>query len=328
MSESGTTFAVGVTEYGGPEALQVLLLPVEPLGGHDFRIRVTAATVNATDTVTRAGLRATGDRPNAGADVPGVDVAGILEEIGEEVTTDLAVGEHVMGTVQPFGAHGGYRQDVVLPARSVTRVPAGCDDVAAATLPTNGLTARQALDVLSLQPGRTLAVTGAAGAFGGFVVQLAKAEGLTVIADAAPSDEALVRELGADIVVARGEDVADRIRERFPNGVDGLADGAVLDAAALPAVRDGGAVATVRGYTGDGARGLRVTPVFVRTYVQEFEKFDRLRELVERGAMTLRVAGTYPASNAAEAHRRLEIGGIRGRLVLTFDRPLPGTRLR
>lgn len=67
---------------------------------------------------------------------------------------------------EPSGAHGGYRQDVVLPARSVTRVPSGSGDVAGSTLPTNSLTARQALDVLALQPGQVLAVTGAAGAFG------------------------------------------------------------------------------------------------------------------------------------------------------------------
>jgi D-arabinose 1-dehydrogenase-like Zn-dependent alcohol dehydrogenase len=77
-------------------------------------------------------------------------------------------------------------------------------------------------------------------------------------------------------------------------------------------------MATVRGYAGDGRRGLRVIPVQVRTYVQEFEKLDQLRELVEQDAVTLRVADTYPASQAADAHRRLEAGGIRGRLVLTF----------
>jgi NADPH:quinone reductase len=56
----------------------------------------------------------------------------------------------------------------------------------------------------------------------------------------------------------------------------------------------------------------------VRTYVQELEKLDQLRELAERGVVTLRVADTYPAAQAADAHRRLEAGGIRGRLVLTF----------
>lgn len=319
MSNSNTTLAIGLTKYGGPEVLQVLQVPVEPLGADEIRVRVTAATVNATDTVARAGLRVTGDRPATGVAVPGVDIAGTVAGIGEEVTTDLAVGDHVMGTVYPSGAHGGYRQDLVLPARSVARAPSGFDDVAASTLPTNGLTARQALDVLALQSGQTLAVTGAAGAFGGFVIQLAKAEGLTVIADASPSDEQLVRELGADIVVRRGDAVANEIRKHFSEGVDGLADGAVLDAAVLPAVRDGGAIATVRGYTGDGTRDLRVIPVYVRTYLQELEKLDRLREQVEQGAVTPRVADTYPAEKAVDAHRRLEAGGVRGRLVLTFS---------
>ena len=178
--------------------------------------------------------------------------------------------------------------------------------------------ARLVLDELGLQAGQVLAVTGAAGAFGGYTVQLAKAAGLTVVADAKPEDEELVRRLGADVVVPRGDDVAAAIRAQFPDGVDGLADGAVQDDVALPAVKDGGAVATVRGYTGNGERGLRFFPVFVGSYAEEQEKLDALRVAVEEGVVTLRVADTFPAEQAAEAHRRLEAGGVRGRLVVTF----------
>ncbi|TQS42585.1 NADP-dependent oxidoreductase [Cryptosporangium phraense] len=311
--------AIGVTEYGGPDVLRVLDLRAEPLGPGQVRVRVTAAAVNPTDTGIRAGLRSTTGHPADGADVPGMDVAGVVTEIGDGVRDDLTPGTRVMGIVVPSGAHGGYREDLVLPERSATRVPAGASDVEAATLPMNGLTARQALDLMELGPGQVLAVTGAAGAFGGYVIQLAKAHGLTVVADASPSDEALVRDLGADVVVQRGDDVAERIREQYPDGVDGLADGALLDAAALPAVRDGGVVTTVRGYAGDGQRGLRVRPVIVRKYAEDLERLDGLRELVEQGAVTLRVADTYPADRAAEAHHRLEAGGTRGRLVLRFE---------
>ncbi|MBV9594614.1 MAG: zinc-binding dehydrogenase, partial [Actinobacteria bacterium] len=153
----------------------------------------------------------------------------------------------------------------------------------------------------------------------GYVVQLAKSDGLVVVADATSADEALVGELGADVVVPRGDDFARHVRQHFPDGVDGLVDAALLDAAALPAVRDGGVVATVRGFTTDDSRGVRVTPVRVAEYAQEFEKLDRLRELVESGAVTLRVAQTYPAEQAPEAHRRLEAGAARGRFVLLFD---------
>src|SRR5207247_3536330 len=106
-----------------------------------------------------------------------------------------------MGRVVPRGGHGAYREQIVLNARAVVPAPAGTTHVEACTLPMNGLTALQSLDLLDLSPGQTLAVTGAAGAYGGYVVQLAKAEGLTVIADASAADHALVAALGADIVV-------------------------------------------------------------------------------------------------------------------------------
>lgn len=311
------TRAIGVTEYGGPEVLRELELPTEPLWPAQVRVRVTAAAVNPTDTALRSGARASSDRPTGGVQVPGMDIAGVVAEIAAAVSTDLAVGDHVMGIVVPDGPHGGYREDLVLHAKSVARTPAGVTDVAAATLPMNGLTAQQALDVLALRPGQALAVTGAAGAFGGYVVQLAKEAGLTVLADASEADEPLVRELGADIVVRRGDDVAVHIRGAFPDGVDGLADGALLNEAVMPAVKDGGAMATLRGYRNDDRR-IRVVPVLVRTYAQDFDKLDRLRDLVEKGKITLRVAGTYPSGEASEAHRRLEAGGTRGRLVLEF----------
>jgi NADPH:quinone reductase-like Zn-dependent oxidoreductase len=309
--------AAGVTEFGGPEALHLLDVPDEPLGAGEVRLRVAAATVNPTDTHARAGAYAGRDPVKQPPWVPGMDVAGVVVEVGEGVT-HLAPGDPAMGIVVPTGAHGGYRENLVLPGDSVVRAPAGTEAVAASTLPMNGLTARMALDLMALQPGQVVAVTGAAGAFGGYVVQLARADGLTVVADASEADEALVRELGADVVVRRGDDVAGRIREHFPEGVDGLADGAVQDALVLPAVKHGGAVATVRGYRGDGARGLRVFPTLVRRVAQDRAAFDRLREQVEDGVLTLRVAQTFPAEQAAEAHRKLEGGGIRGRLVLTF----------
>jgi NADPH2:quinone reductase len=309
--------AVGVTEFGGPEALQVVDVPDEPLGAGDVRVRVAAATVNPTDTYARSGAYADRDPVKQPPWVPGMDVAGAVVEVGADVE-HLAPGDAVMGIVVPSGAHGGYREDLVLPGDSVVRTPAGVDAVAASTLPMNALTARLALDQMGLQRGQVVAVTGAAGAFGGYVVQLAKADGLTVVADASEADEDLVRALGADVVVRRGDDVAARIRAQFPEGVDGLADGAVQDALVLPAVRDGGAVATVRGYRGDGTRGLRVLPTLVRRVAQDRAALDRLRQQAEDGVLTLRVARTFAAAEAADAHRTLEAGGVRGRLVLVF----------
>src|SRR3954467_1480328 len=296
--------AVGVIRFGGPEALQVVDVPDQPLGPGQVRRRVAAATVNPTDTHLRSGAYADRDPVKQPPWVPGMDVAGDVAEVGEGVR-HLAPGDPAMGVVVPSGAHGGYRENLVLPGDSVVRAPAGADAVAASTLPMNALTARYALAQMALGRGQVVAVTGAAGAFGGYVVQLAKADGLTVVADASEADEQLVRDLGADVVVRRGDDVADRIRERYPDGVDGLADGAVMDALVLPAVRDGGRVATVRGYRGDGQRGLRVLPTLVRRVAQDRRAFDRLREQAEDGVLSLRVAQTFPAAEASEAHRLL-----------------------
>jgi NADPH:quinone reductase-like Zn-dependent oxidoreductase len=247
-----------------------------------------------------------------------MDVAGIVDEVGANVATGVEIGDVVMAMVAPKGTHGAYREQIVLQERAVVHAPAGTTPVEACTLPMNGLTAQLSLDLLGLSRGQVIAVTGAAGAYGGYVIQLAKAEGLTVIADSSKSDQALVTALGADIVVQRGDDVASRIRDHFPNGVDGLADGAVLNERAIPAVRDGGAFTSVRGFKGEPQRNITFTTTFVRTYDGEFEKLDRLRQLTESGAVTLRVADTYPPDRASEAHARLEAGGTRGRLVIVF----------
>lgn len=231
--------AVGVTEFGGPEALHVVELPEPQAGPGEVRIRVHAAAVNPTDTLIRSGTRAPQlkDIPPPPY-VPGMDAAGVLDQIGPDAATDLRVGEHAMAIVVPGGSHGAYSEFVVVPAGSVARVPAGATDAEAATLPMNGLTVRLALDVLDLRPGQTLAVTGAAGSGG-------------------------------------------RLR-------------------------------------GPARRGTTCHPVLVRSYAREQAKLDQLRRQAEDGQVTLRVAATFPAEQAAEAHRRLEAGGVRGRLLLEF----------
>jgi NADPH:quinone reductase-like Zn-dependent oxidoreductase len=300
--------------------LRLVDLPDPEAGPGELRIRVHAAAVNPTDTVLRSGGRAERLRDVRPPHVPGMDAAGVLEQIGAGAVTDLVVGEPVMAIVLPLGARGAYAERVVVPAASVVRSPAGAGHAEAATLPMNGLTARAALDALALAPGQVLAVTGAAGAVGGYAVQLAKAAGLTVVADASARDRDLVVSLGADTVVARGDDVARRMRDVVPDGVDGLVDAALLEERVVGAVRDGGGMVTLRGYDGGGAdhRGVSFFPVFVRNFAGAHALLDGLRTQAEDGTLSLRVARTFPAAQAAEAHRVLEAGGTRGRLVLAL----------
>ena len=309
---------VGLTEFGGPEVLRVVELPDVHAGPGEIRIRVHAAAVNPTDTGIRDGSRAEMLKNVPTPHVPGMDAAGVVDEIGPDTATDLKVGDAVMAMAIPLGSHGAYRESLVLAADSVARAPAGSSHAEASTLPMNGLTARLSLDQLALKPGQTLAVTGAAGCYGGYVVQLAKAAGLRVIADASAADAQLVRDLGADIVVRRGDDIAVQIRAVAPDGVDGLADGAVQNELAVGAVRDGGAFASVRGWAGNAERGITFHRTMVRNYDHRSDLLDQLRKQAEAGLVTLRVAATYPMEEAAEAHRRLEAGGTRGRCVIRF----------
>src|SRR6059058_4958245 len=124
--------AIGVTEFGGPEALHVVDVPEEHAGPGQVRLRVTAATVNPTDTYAVLGAYAERDPVKQPPWVPGMDVAGVVDELGEGVE-HLAVGDAAMGVVVPSGAHGGYRESLALPADSVARAPKGATDVKAAT---------------------------------------------------------------------------------------------------------------------------------------------------------------------------------------------------
>ena len=99
---------VGVDEFGGPEALRVFELPERHAGPGEVRIRVHAAAVNPTDTYIRNGARAEQQKATPPPYVPGMDAAGVLDEIGDGVATDLAVGDRVMAIVLPKGSHGGY----------------------------------------------------------------------------------------------------------------------------------------------------------------------------------------------------------------------------
>jgi NADPH:quinone reductase len=158
-------------------------------------------------------------------------------------------------------------------------------------------------------------VTGAAGAVGGYAVQLARHRGLDVVAVAAAADEGLVRELGARHVVPRGADLPTTARELVPGGVDGVVDAALVGVAAQEAVRNGGAFAHLAATPAPAPlRGIRVHTVLVSA---DGDRLRRLVGLVETGVIGTRVAGVHALEDAPTAYRKVAGGGLRGRIVLT-----------
>lgn len=310
--------AIGHGKYGGPEVLEMIEVPEVNAGKGEVRIRIHAAAVNPTDIMSRNGSHSERQKVDPFPYVPGMDIAGIVDQIGHGVDTGVSVGDRVIAMVVPKGIHGAYREQIVLKANAVVPAPRNTSHVEACTLPMNSLTARLSLDLMGLQAGSVLAVTGSAGAYGGYIIELAKNDGLIIIADAADKDYDLVKSLGADYIVPRGPNVAAAIRKEFPKGVDGLADGAVQNEIVIAAVRNGGAFTAVRGFKGEPERSINFSQTFVRNYDGEFEKLNQLRKLVDEQKLTLRMASTYKPENVSAAHERLEAGGTRGRLVIEF----------
>jgi len=227
----------------------------------------------------------------------------------------LAVGDRVVGLSDRLDVPtAGYADYLVLDADSVAAAPRDVSFEAAATLPLNGLTAAQALAGLGLRAGRTLLVTGAAGAVGGYAVELAVAAGLRVVAVASERDRELVLGFGAELFVPREAELGAAVRALVPGGVDGVLDAATIGVRAHDALRGGGSFASVTGpATPPALRGTRVHTVFVRA---DGRQLAELVALVEAGTLTLRVAETFPLEKAASAHHRFAEGAVRGRLVL------------
>ena len=311
--------AVGFKNFGDPEVLEVIDVPEVSAGEGEIRIKNYASAVNPTDIVSRSGLIKQFIKDFSLPCVPGMDVAGEVDEVGNGVDTGIKVGDKVMAMVMPNKLHGAYREQLILDQNAVVKAPEGFSHFETSTLPMNGLTARLSLDLLNLKKGNIIAVTGGPGAYGGYVIQLAKADGLNVLADSNEKDIQLLKDLGVDHIIPREKNFVEEVRKIFPNGVDGIADGALLNEKAVGAVKDNGSFTSVRNFIGEPQRNINFTATWVSEYNCDFEKLNKLRQQVEDGLISLRVADIVTPENAAEAHRRLDAGGTRGRMVISWQ---------
>jgi NADPH:quinone reductase-like Zn-dependent oxidoreductase len=307
--------AVAYKGPGGYDVIEIIERTVRAPGDGEVRIAVKAAAVNPTDLL----LRKSGTGDHSSIIVPGMDAAGVIESVGPNVSR-LRPRESVMSAVSPRRPDGGAQaQYIVVPAASVVPIPQHASFAEASTLPMNGLTAKRALDLAELSPGRFFAVSGGAGLLAHYAIAVAKRRGLEVIADAKPEETELVRSYGADIVVERGLGFVDAIRRAVPDGVDALLDTAVLGENAFGAIRDGGVYIPVRGWENrPSERGIQVKPVFVREVLERTKWLEELSDLVATSSIKLRVSAEYAPEQVAEAQRSLEAGGLRGRPVIVF----------
>ena len=285
-------------------------------GPGEVRLAVRAAAVNPTDI----GLRARGEATIPPPWIPGMDAAGTVESVGAGVE-GLSVGDEAMAVTTPRRADGGAQSELlVVPAASVVPIPTSATIEQAATLPMNGLTAFRGLELLDLDADATLLVTGGAGLLASYVIPIAKLQGLRVLADAAPADAELVRSFGAEVVLPRGDELVATALVEAPGGVDAVYDTALLGRRTFPAIRPGGAMAYVRTWDGNEVEdGITIRPVRVAEVLDRTDWLRELSDLASRGVLSLRVAATFPPERAADAHRHMEAGGLRGRAVIVFN---------
>jgi NADPH:quinone reductase-like Zn-dependent oxidoreductase len=298
-----TTFRTAVVRTpGGPDSIEIIDVPVVEPGPGQIRVEIAGATVNPVDLALAAGVfHEMGLVHQPDHTGLGWDFAGTVTAAGPEV--DLPVGSRVAGLLAGFDRDfGTYAERLVVPARDTALVPEGLDLVTAATVPLNGLAAAQLVDLLGDGGGRSLLVTGAAGALGGYVVSLAQDRGWRVTGLARAEDEKFVRGLGADFTA-----------EAAP-GWDAVADGAVLQEQGVALVRDGGRFVGVK----PGAAPAEMRGITVRVVVAQPDgaRLAQLLDATASGRLPARVHAVLPLDQVAVAHRAVANGGVRGKYVL------------
>jgi NADPH2:quinone reductase len=311
--------AFAISGFGEPGSVQELPVP-DPEQG-EILVRLRAAGVNAVDPwVTRGAMKEMME--HRFPLIPGVEGSGVVKALGRGVE-GYAVGDEVYGVAaKPFFGAGTFAQFVALPKAAVARKPSSIDHLGAAALPHTALTALVALETVDPKEGQVLLLVGATGGVGSYLTQLAAQRGSRVVAVARGENAQYARELGAaeTIDYSKG-DLVELVRERYPNGVDALAD-FFHDAPGLTrlsdVIRPGGIVVSASG-AADGEvlakKGFRAANVSRA----DPGRLPELAVIVDEGRLKLPAITSYPLEKADVALQEIEAGHVRGKLVLKVD---------
>ncbi|WP_405719266.1 NADP-dependent oxidoreductase [Streptomyces sp. NBC_01537] len=300
-------FALAFDEYGDPSVLHLTELPEPHAGPGEVRIAVRTAGVNPIDWKIRAGYMKDFTPVDFPA-IPGLDAAGVVDEVGEGVE-GVGVGDEVFGS-----GSGASAQYAVLDHFAAK--PASMSWAQAAALPVPAETAQRTLGLLgSPAAGQTLLIEGAAGGVGSTAAQFALADGVTVIGTASPANHDHLRSLGV-IPTTYGPGLVERVAELAPGGVDVVLDtagkGSIQDLIAVAG--DPAKVVTIADFSA-GQYGVRVTGA--GSDPQRFEALPKAARLFEDGKLAIAVDSEFPLAETAKAHERSEGGHLTGKIVLT-----------
>jgi NADPH:quinone reductase-like Zn-dependent oxidoreductase len=303
-------FAVQFDRFGPPEVLSVGPFAEPHAGRGEVRVRVRAAGVSPVDVALRAGRSPSAERV-ALPHIPGVDAAGVVDEVGPDVT-GVAIGDEVFGAVDVARLGGASAEFAVLAFWAAKPASMSWEEAGAGA--TSIETATRALDLLDVGEGTTLLIDGAAGGVGSVAVQLAIARGARVIGTGSPENQAFIAQLGA-IPTTYGRGLPERVRRL--REVDLVLD--VAGAGSLPELiaitGTAASVVTIAEFTGPRL-GVRLSLGDLGGDPNGRHGLAVAAALLEEGRFRLPLQEVFPMAQAARAHAFAARGPRQGKIVL------------
>ncbi|MDC5813035.1 NADP-dependent oxidoreductase [Vibrio europaeus] len=310
---------IAISQFGDPDVLVTQTSPIPQPQAGEVLVKVHFSGVNPIDVKTRAGLGwAASENKDNLPWVPGYDISGQVASLGE-TSERFSVGDNVAGFVGFPLIGGGYSQYICVPESALSLVPDSVTLEAAAALPLAGQTAVQALDKAGVREGDRVLILAGAGGVGHLAIQVAVAAKAEVFTTCSEANLDYMATLGAHAVNYQFAPVSERVEEADVL-IDLVGGDAALDA--LKCLKDGAKVVTVPTLTaelicekakllGFEATGMLVDP--------NPEQLDALLYMVSVGLVKTEIQQVYPMTEVVEAHKQIETGHTRGKVLLDMQ---------
>jgi NADPH:quinone reductase-like Zn-dependent oxidoreductase len=311
-AKSQTMKAIRMHEYGGPEVLEYEEAPRPRVQPGEVLIRVHAAGVNPLDCKVRAG-ELKGVVQHKFPLIPGWDVSGVVEEVGQGVS-QFKRGDEVFVMADPT-RNGGYADYIAVRESTLAMKPKSLHHVRAAAVPVSALAAWRALfDLGKLQARQRILIHGGSGGVGHFAVQLAKWKGAHVLATASTKNQQLLRKLGADETIDYTTQKFEEVAEKVDLVLDTI--GGDTEERSWRVLSKGGAlISLVQPPSEQKARRFGVRGIMCSVQPDGAE-LSTIAKLIDSAKLKPIIDRILPLSEARRAHELSQDGHIRGKIVL------------
>jgi NADPH:quinone reductase-like Zn-dependent oxidoreductase len=311
-SRAMTMKAICANDYGGPDVLIFEDMTRPKASSGEALVHVHAAGINPVDWKIRSGMSKEAF-PVSFPWIPGLDISGVVEEVGTNVT-DVKPGDAVYGMIE--SRSGGYAEYTAIKASDLAPKPKSLNFIQAAALPLASLVAWQALfDTAHISQGQTVLIHGASGGVGHMAVQLAKWKGAHVIGTASAKNAQFLKDLGADEVI----DYHTTKFEDVVHDADVVLDliGGDTQKRSWKVIKKGGMLISTVGISSSPGEAAKygVKGVIFTTHT-DGQELGQIGKLIDQGIVKPVVSTIMPLKDAAKAHELSQSGHVRGKIVL------------